>query len=245
MTQLGPSRRAFWLVLSAFAIVFALALYYFRLERSPQAHIERSTALRSEGRDQQAEAEIREAIRLQPSDAEAREILGSFLESDGDTSGAVAAYQQAVLLKPDYAEARYNLAGESFASGDTAAAKAQYKSLITPSTPNGVDAFLQSELPFQGMPTEILMHVSTPGENPIVLNIVTQPGGTFLFAINSDSTPSEMLGPHLRDIFTTRERVVWVRFADGLPPFARFMQVMETLKDAGTDRVNLILVPKQ
>jgi biopolymer transport protein ExbD len=195
------------------------------------------------------EGEIFMSLQLQPETAALHAILGSLLalEIEGNTGAAAEfEYQEAIRLRPDYPEARYNLALALFARGDAAGAKAQLKLLVTSSMPAGVDAFLPSELPFQRIPTRIEIRPTIPAANPIVLSVMTQPGGPLLFAINAESTPSDALVQRLSNIFSTRqERVLWVRFADGLPSWAAFLRVMESLRAAGLEHVHLILAPKQ
>jgi tetratricopeptide (TPR) repeat protein len=245
MTAPGTAHRILRLALPILAIILVGAAYYFFVERNPQTHIKRGAALASEGNDDRAEAEFRKAIRLDSSSAEAHEHLGSLLRLRGSLSGAATEYQEAIRLKQDYAEARYNLARILFEQGDVQGAKAQFELLTTPSTPNGLSAFLQSELPFQEIPSQILTSVVKPDENPIVLSALARPGGSFAFRLNQESVSSEDLVPHLRDVFSTRQGVIWVYFTDRLPPFESFMQVTGILRDAGAQQVNLILVPGQ
>ncbi len=241
----GTSRRILWPTLPVLAIILIGAAYYFFVERNPKTHIRRGFAAVYEGNEDRAEAEFRKAVRLDSSSAEAHELLGSLVQLRGNLSGAVTEYQEAIRLRPDYAEARYNLARILFERGDVQGAKAQFRLLITPSTPNGLPAFLRSELPFQKIPSQILMSVVKPDENPIVLSALARPDGSFAFRLNQDEVSSEDLLSHLRDVFSTRQGVIWVYFTDGLPDFESFRPVMGTLKDAGAQQVNLILVPGQ
>lgn len=238
-------RRILRLVLPVLAIVLVGAAYYVFIERNPQTHIKRGAALVSEGNNDRAEGEFRKAIRLDSSSPEAHEHLGSLLQLRGNLSGAASELQEAIRLRQDYAEARYKLARVLLAQADVQGAKAQFELLMTPSTPDGLHAFLQSELPFQEIPSEIQIRVNKPDDNPVVLSALARPGSSFAFKLNLDDVSAEDLVPHLKEVFSTRQAVIWVYFQDGLPPFESFMQVMGILKDAGTQQVNLILVPGQ
>ena len=50
------------------------------------------------------------AVRIQPKDAEARNLLGSALAAVGRVPEAIEQYRQAVALRPDFINARFNLA---------------------------------------------------------------------------------------------------------------------------------------
>jgi tetratricopeptide (TPR) repeat protein len=56
-----------------------------------------------------AAEQYREAIRLEPAYAEARNNLGNLLEALGDVQGAIAQYREALRIRPKYAMARANL----------------------------------------------------------------------------------------------------------------------------------------
>jgi Flp pilus assembly protein TadD len=56
-----------------------------------------------------AATELREAISLLPSSAEAHNDLGVALASENDVAGAAAQFRRAVVLNPDFVEARRNL----------------------------------------------------------------------------------------------------------------------------------------
>ena len=70
----------------------------------------RAYVLRSAGRLDDAEALVREALRLEPSTSVAHLNLGWILEARGRESEAVAAYLEALRLEPGRAEAAANLA---------------------------------------------------------------------------------------------------------------------------------------
>lgn len=56
-----------------------------------------------------ASSELREAVRLDPANADAHFALGLSLSANGDRSGAIEEWRKAVRLKPDHAQAHYRL----------------------------------------------------------------------------------------------------------------------------------------
>jgi Flp pilus assembly protein TadD len=70
----------------------------------------RAAAEGSAGNLEVAEGLVREALRLEPSLAEAHNNLGTILKLRGDRTGAAVAYRQALKLKPDLETAKKNLA---------------------------------------------------------------------------------------------------------------------------------------
>jgi tetratricopeptide (TPR) repeat protein len=79
------------------------------------AHYNLGEAFSAAKRFQEAEAEYRATIRLQPRFARAQNNLGMALDSQGRFDEAIAAYAEAVRIKPDLAEAFNNL-GVDYAS---------------------------------------------------------------------------------------------------------------------------------
>ena len=65
-----------------------------------------------------AEAEFREAVRLDPGYASAFNGLGTALKMRGDAAGAVGAWERALELKPDFAYPLYNLGLIQLAEGN-------------------------------------------------------------------------------------------------------------------------------
>jgi tetratricopeptide (TPR) repeat protein len=233
-----------WFVLPALAVALAGAAYYFKVQGNPQIHNERSRELASKGDLPAAIEELRKSVQIEPSSAEVHENLGALLAARGDLNGATAEYREAIRLRPDYAEAHYNLANALMSTGDKEGAKAQYRMVVTSSTPNGLGAFLEPELPFKVIPKEIKVRVSEPGENPIVLTAYVRGHRVEFFRIDMEQTSNELLGPQIGDIFRDRaEHVVWFRCTESLP-FTEFMRVMNILRNAGTDAVNLMLLPE-
>ena len=64
--------------------------------------------------------EYREAVRLDPSLAQAHNKLGRALGRQGKNDEAIQEFRQAVRLKPDYATAHNNLAVSLYFKGDYA-----------------------------------------------------------------------------------------------------------------------------
>jgi tetratricopeptide (TPR) repeat protein len=75
---------------------------------SPGARVNLAKALSALGKQEEAEEEYREALRLKPDYAQAHNNLGGTL---GKHEEAEEEYREAIRLKPDYAKAHYNLAG--------------------------------------------------------------------------------------------------------------------------------------
>jgi tetratricopeptide (TPR) repeat protein len=70
----------------------------------------RAVALLKAGRAAEAEAALKEAIRLFPGFAEAEIRIGNIRRERGDAEGAVRRYRRALAIKPDYAWAHLELA---------------------------------------------------------------------------------------------------------------------------------------
>ena len=75
--------------------------------------VDRAWDLLARGQRQQAEQVLREILRKNPSDADARLMLGSLLAEAGDHAGAIAQLSEAVKLRPRSAEAE-NALGEAY-----------------------------------------------------------------------------------------------------------------------------------
>lgn len=78
----------------------------------------------------EAEAHLREAIRLDPNLALAHFQLGNILEDSGQTNDAIGQFQTAARLDPGYAEPHYALARIYRKLGDMAASKREVKSYL-------------------------------------------------------------------------------------------------------------------
>ena len=69
--------------------------------------------LKEQGRKPEAEAQYREALKIQPDYAEALNTLGVCQAEDGQIEEAVANFTASLNSKPNYAPASYNL-GKAF-----------------------------------------------------------------------------------------------------------------------------------
>jgi tetratricopeptide (TPR) repeat protein len=85
---------------------------------------------RSLNQPNQAEAHLREAIRLDPNLATAHFQLGNILEDKGQTNDAIDQFQAAARLDPGYAEPHYSLARIYRRLGHTADSKKELKSYL-------------------------------------------------------------------------------------------------------------------
>lgn len=74
-----------------------------------QEHLEKGFALSKDGRLQEAETELRAALRIQPDFALAHNNLGHLLSEQGDVEVAIVEQRKAVSLAPTLAKTHYNL----------------------------------------------------------------------------------------------------------------------------------------
>jgi tetratricopeptide (TPR) repeat protein len=75
------------------------------------AHCMLGVALGRKRKQGEAEAELREAVRLRPADPEFRSCLGAFLcDEKREYDAAISEFQEALRLKPGFVKARFNLA---------------------------------------------------------------------------------------------------------------------------------------
>src|SRR5262249_31409757 len=85
------------------------------------------SALKVQGKLDEAAAAYREAIRLEPNHAQAYSGLVLALKDQGKLDEAVAAYREAIRLKPDNAEVHFHLGGVLRAQGDYAGSLAMLR----------------------------------------------------------------------------------------------------------------------
>ena len=98
---------------------------------SATAHTNLGIALHAQGRMDEAIAEHRAAIRLQPDDAAAHINLGAILcDVVRDYDGAIAEFRTAIRLLPDDVTAHYNLGTAMRHQGKLAEAIAEYRETI-------------------------------------------------------------------------------------------------------------------
>ncbi|HWR97896.1 MAG TPA: tetratricopeptide repeat protein [Candidatus Methanoperedens sp.] len=93
-------------------------------------HNNLGVALRAQGRNEEAAAAFREAIRIYPGYAFARNNLGNALAALGRFPEAEAEYRQALRIDPHYAHTRNNLGNALAAQGRFAEAEAEYREAL-------------------------------------------------------------------------------------------------------------------
>ncbi len=114
----------------------AIALYHRSLEFAPtpkcsaDIHYNLANALGALGQNEEAIAEYRKAIKLNPDFAEAHGNLGTALANSGRLDEAVAQFLKALKLKPDNAGINDNLGMAYYQQGKTAAAVVHWREAV-------------------------------------------------------------------------------------------------------------------
>lgn len=90
----------------------------------------RAVALLKGGRPAEAEALLKEAVRVFPGFAEAEIRIGNLRREAGDAAAAVRRYRRALAIKPDYAWAHLELAICLQRGGEAEAALAHYRQAL-------------------------------------------------------------------------------------------------------------------
>ena len=98
--------------------------------RNPFYFSHLGTALRDQGKLDEAIVAYRQAIGLKPDFAEAHSNLGNALRDQGKIAEAILAYRRAIGLKPDYAEAHSNLGNALRDEGELDEAIVAYRRAI-------------------------------------------------------------------------------------------------------------------
>jgi superkiller protein 3 len=106
-------------------LVLALAVVWACKSDASAPHLARGNVLVNTGHAEEAVAEYREAARLAPRSAQARERLGDTLYDLGRKEEALAAYREAAVVDPDSVTARIGAARVLGDRGDLAAARAE------------------------------------------------------------------------------------------------------------------------
>ena len=113
------------------AIIITLVLVQFTpaQSREPKAveHLKTAIDLKKKGDPIAAEAHYREAIRLDPSYAEAHYSYAILLADRGDTNGAISENKKAIDIQKSYPEAHFNLALLLRKKGDKEGAIKEYE----------------------------------------------------------------------------------------------------------------------
>ncbi len=108
----------------------ALALVLAALATAQDAGVETAWRLAAAGKRNEAMARLREVVKSNPRDADARLLLGSLLMEAGERSESIAQLSEAVRLRPQSAEA-HNALGEAYnAFGETASARPEFERAI-------------------------------------------------------------------------------------------------------------------
>jgi tetratricopeptide (TPR) repeat protein len=113
--------------------VQALALYGAALRFDPKcrpAYLGRSLILLSQGRAEEAVADLSAALALKPSHAEAYGLRGDAHVLAADLDAAVADYVRALELSPDLVRVRFNLAVTCRMQGESARALAELDRVV-------------------------------------------------------------------------------------------------------------------
>ncbi len=99
------------------------------------------------GQFPQAIDAFKQAVRLQPNNAEAHNNLGNAYYKAARYAEAVEAYKAAIAIKHDYAEAHFSLGVAYLTQGNRSAAKAEYDILknLNPQLANQLDALINQK----------------------------------------------------------------------------------------------------
>ena len=102
------------------------------VSRSKEArkHFEHGSQFIREHQYDRAIAEAREALRLNPSDPETHDLLGTGLDDKGEFDEAVMEFREALRLRPNYTEAHYDLGNALRDNGDVDNAILEYREAI-------------------------------------------------------------------------------------------------------------------
>jgi tetratricopeptide (TPR) repeat protein len=127
---------------------------------NPSAHNALALKYMEGGRFDEAERELREALRLKPLDAEAHSNFGTLLQTRGRLTDAIAHLEQAARLKPDDDRIRVNLGNGRHAAGDVAGSIGEYRRALR-LNPENADAHfnLAVLLGPQGRVDEAIVHL--------------------------------------------------------------------------------------
>jgi len=99
------------------------------VDRQAVTAMNRGVKLAKEQKYEEAVAQLKEALRLDPGLAEAHYHLGSVREALGEATKAIEDYTEAIRIKPDYADAFNERANVYYALGDTDRAIADFRPL--------------------------------------------------------------------------------------------------------------------
>ena len=113
---------------SGFRVLLAIACASLAMAQKPA--VETAWRLLAQGKREQAVTLLRDLIRDDPRNADARLLLGSVLMEAGQRAESIAQLREGVRLVPKSAEA-HNALGEAYNSfGDAAAAQPEFESAV-------------------------------------------------------------------------------------------------------------------
>ena len=110
-----------------------LRIWQDNVTHRPESHVAHNNlghALQALGRSREAAEHCREALRIDPMDADAHNNLGNALQALGDLREAMQHYREAVRLNPRHAEALYNYGVALEAGGQPGDALSHYRKAV-------------------------------------------------------------------------------------------------------------------
>lgn len=128
-------------------------------KRNYIAHNNLGTALKEEGRRDEAMKHFEIALQLLPNYANARYNIAKMLGDEGKTEEAIAGYEDTLRMNPDFGPAHYNLGNALMRKGEIIAAIACYRAALK-ADPNDAEAHnnLASALQRQGEIPKAMEH---------------------------------------------------------------------------------------
>ncbi len=102
-------------------VVGGLSLWWGTRSSPAERHLEAGAQLLQSGQDLAAEQEWRKAVRLEPDNVEAWELLGDYYQASHNWEAALEAFRQVLRLRPDTPDLQRRLAQCAAQAGDKAA----------------------------------------------------------------------------------------------------------------------------
>ena len=160
-------------------------------------------------------SEFKEAIRIDPGNADAHSILGDLYYRRGDLEAAIPELKEAIRIDPDNADAHFNLGRVYLEQGNFAASIPEFKEVIR-IDPDNADA--QSIIFAQQLVATVLLH------RPEI------DGGIQHFA---PTYPVNQLSPVDRNIL--RLAISEIMFSQGMPAKVAINEAVELAKAFGSE----------
>lgn len=174
----SAARRAFPLAVTVSAVVLTLApMVSAQTPSAPRKRSAETTkvssrlleveALIKEGRLESAKARVQEELQLDPSSAEAYNLLGIIYSEEKDFGSALEAFQHAAKLDPKSAETRNNLGNTYVAQQNLNAAEREFREALRLDPANrDADYNLGLVLMAKGAPREAILYLQrVPANN--------------------------------------------------------------------------------